>query len=200
MIFQKSARMAVLDGVNSRLTLNSQLTWLVAKVLTIIENTCSSEYMGSRPFHVRTLSKGRFNLRYAVIHIASLHYFQSVIIFITSWSLRTSFLIIKVYRICRRVDFRTHVSFTRVSIPISSFEFGMWPHIMLVGPPCTRDAPTFSSLIQHFRLIAVRLAMKRVTLTIALHQIVAVLVRLFFSFYVTLGFDPLSSYASKWRT
>ena len=58
MIFQKSAKMAVLDGVNSRLTLkfytlHSLVT--VTKVLNNIEDTCSSEYMGSWTFHVRTL-------------------------------------------------------------------------------------------------------------------------------------------------
>ena len=168
MTFQKSARMAVLDGVNSRLTLNPEFTSLVTKVLTILANACSSKYMGSRPFHVRTLSKRRFNLRYVVIFFV-----------------RTKpLLIIKVYRICRRADLWTHISFTRVSIPIYFFEF--WDvscDCKLVGSRFTRGAPTFLSLIQHFRWIAVRLAMKRVISTIALHQIVAVLVRLFSFFF-----------------
>lgn len=37
-----------------------------------------------------------------------------------------NFLAYQVYRICRRVDLRTHVSFTRVRIPIYLFEFGMF--------------------------------------------------------------------------
>ena len=61
------------------------------------------------------------------------------------------------------------------------FFFFMWPHIIfLVGLRFTKGVPTFLSLIQHFRWIAVRLAMKRVTSIIAPHQIVAVLVRLLF--------------------
>ena len=63
----------------------------------------------------------------------------------------------------------------------------------------------FLSLIQHFRWIAVWLAMKHVTSTIALHPIVAVLVCLLFFFSLividTVILTPIpSSHAREWRT
>ena len=80
-------------------------------------------------------------------------------------------------RIRWRVDLRTHISLTRVSIS-TVLECLMFTWLQnLVGSRCTRDAPTFLNLIQPFRWIVVRQAMKPGISTIALPQIVALLVR-----------------------
>ena len=62
----------------------------------------------------------------------------------------------------------------------------------------------FLNLIPHFRWIAVRLEMKRDISIIALHQIVAVLVRPYFLFLIFIYAVTLSfrspSHAREWRT
>lgn len=169
MTFQISARIAASNGVNSRLVLKFliQITcdW---GFLIIIANACSSEYLGSWPLHVRTVSKRRLDFRYV--------------------GLRADFFIptmpsthlIKEY-VGELIFEPTFTSREWVSRYFLNISYAYHDH-QLVGSQRTRVVPTCLSSIQLFRWIVVRRGMKPGTSTTALPRIVAVLVRLSFFF------------------